>query len=138
MPGAVAKRDRSVGIGANEEDDADEDEDEEDDEEDEDEEEPLERVKTSGLSRSRTVRVPTPRPKGALGHPDGGYIFTAGLKTKEPVSKWITAGVALGAPSNSESEVYVPSDPGDAAGSDEESSSEDAAALLRARAGSGG
>ena len=35
------------------------------------------------------------RPKGALGHPDGGYIFTAGLKTKEPVSKWVTAGVAL-------------------------------------------
>ena len=22
------------------------------------------------------------RPKGALGHPDGGYVFTAGLKTK--------------------------------------------------------
>jgi dynein heavy chain len=35
------------------------------------------------------------RPKGALGHPDGGYIFTAGLKTKEAVSKWITGGVAL-------------------------------------------
>jgi len=35
------------------------------------------------------------RPKGALGHPDGGYIFTAGLKTKEPASKWVMAGVAL-------------------------------------------
>merc|ERR1711939_658238 len=37
----------------------------------------------------------TMRPKGALGHPDGGYIFTAGLKTKEPPSKWTMAGVAL-------------------------------------------
>jgi hypothetical protein len=35
------------------------------------------------------------RPKGALGHPDGGYIFTAGLKTEEPPSKWVIAGVAL-------------------------------------------
>ena len=35
------------------------------------------------------------RPKGALGHPDGGYIFTAGLKTKEPAAKWVMAGVAL-------------------------------------------
>jgi hypothetical protein len=35
------------------------------------------------------------RPKGALGHPDGGFIFTAGLKTKEPASKWVMAGVAL-------------------------------------------
>jgi len=35
------------------------------------------------------------RPKGALGHPDGGYIFTAGLKTKEAPSKWVMAGVAL-------------------------------------------
>merc|ERR1711871_32633 len=35
------------------------------------------------------------RPKGALGHPDGGYIFTAGLKTKEAPYKWVTAGVAL-------------------------------------------
>ena len=35
------------------------------------------------------------RPKGALGHPDGGYIFTAGLKTKEPPHKWTMAGVAL-------------------------------------------
>jgi len=35
------------------------------------------------------------RPKGALGHPDGGYIFTAGLKSKELVSKWVTGGVAL-------------------------------------------
>jgi len=35
------------------------------------------------------------RPKGALGHPDGGYVFTAGLKTKEPASKWVMAGVAL-------------------------------------------
>jgi dynein heavy chain len=35
------------------------------------------------------------RPKGALGHPDGGYIFTAGLKSKELPSKWITGGVAL-------------------------------------------
>jgi hypothetical protein len=31
------------------------------------------------------------RPKGALGHPDGGYIFTAGLKTKDPPSKWTMA-----------------------------------------------
>jgi dynein heavy chain len=35
------------------------------------------------------------RPKGALGHPDGGYIFTAGLKTKENPSKWVTGGCAL-------------------------------------------
>ena len=35
------------------------------------------------------------RPKGALGHPDGGYIFTAPLKTKEQAAKWIMAGVAL-------------------------------------------
>jgi dynein heavy chain len=35
------------------------------------------------------------RPKGALGHPDGGYIFTAGLKTKESAAKWVMAGVAL-------------------------------------------
>jgi dynein heavy chain len=35
------------------------------------------------------------RPKGALGHPDGGYIFTAGLKTKEAPSKWVMAGVAM-------------------------------------------
>ena len=35
------------------------------------------------------------RPKGALGHPDGGYIFTVGLITTEPSSKWILAGVAL-------------------------------------------
>ena len=35
------------------------------------------------------------RPKGALGHPDGGYVFTAGLKTKEAASKWVMAGVAL-------------------------------------------
>merc|ERR1711881_397610 len=35
------------------------------------------------------------RPKGALGHPDGGYIFTAGLKSKEDMSKWVMAGVAL-------------------------------------------
>ena len=38
------------------------------------------------------------RPKGALGplgHPDGGYIFTAGLKTKDPAAKWVMAGVAL-------------------------------------------
>lgn len=35
------------------------------------------------------------RPKGALGHPDGGYIFTANLKTKEPAHKWTMAGVAL-------------------------------------------
>ena len=35
------------------------------------------------------------RPKGALGHPDGGYIFTAGLKTKESPAKWTMAGVAL-------------------------------------------
>jgi dynein heavy chain len=35
------------------------------------------------------------RPKGALGHPDGGYVFTAPLKTKQPAAKWIMAGVAL-------------------------------------------
>ena len=35
------------------------------------------------------------RPKGALGHPDGGYVFTAGLKTKEKAEKWVMAGVAL-------------------------------------------
>ena len=35
------------------------------------------------------------RPKGALGHPDGGYIFTANLKTKEKAEKWVMAGVAL-------------------------------------------
>ena len=35
------------------------------------------------------------RPKGALGHPDGGYVFTAGLKTKEKADKWVMAGVAL-------------------------------------------
>lgn len=35
------------------------------------------------------------RAKGALGRPDGGYIFTANLSTKEPVSKWTKAGVAL-------------------------------------------
>ena len=28
-------------------------------------------------------------------HPDGGYIFTANLKTKEPAHKWTMAGVAL-------------------------------------------
>jgi hypothetical protein len=35
------------------------------------------------------------RHKGALGNPDGGYIFTAGLHTMEPSSKWILSGVAL-------------------------------------------
>jgi dynein heavy chain len=29
------------------------------------------------------------------GKPTGGYIFTAGLKTKQNVNKWILAGVAL-------------------------------------------
>jgi len=29
------------------------------------------------------------------GKPTGGYIFTAGLKTKQPANKWILAGVSL-------------------------------------------
>ena len=29
------------------------------------------------------------------GKPTGGYIFTAGLKTKQSINKWILAGVAL-------------------------------------------
>ena len=35
------------------------------------------------------------RPKGQLGAPDGGFVFTAGLKTKQGEGKWIMAGVAM-------------------------------------------
>lgn len=35
------------------------------------------------------------RSKGGSGQPDGGYIFSAGLRTREPYGKWVMAGVAL-------------------------------------------
>ena len=47
------------------------------------------------IGPSRTLANGVVMPRLSLGHPDGGYIFTAGLKTKEPAAKWVMAGVAL-------------------------------------------